>query len=97
MNAFFKHLIGLGWPAMFTALLGYLLLNEMVDFGGGEKDLVLIIPAMAFTFLYTISYSYLSFVKKTTWGRAALYSTLVSIAILFIIALIMPDRIGIQW
>ena len=44
-------------PLQMTPLLGYLLAEGFLDFGGGEKDLILLIPWIAWSLLYTVVFA----------------------------------------
>lgn len=90
-----KHMLSLGWPFIIAVLLGYVLLHGMVDFGGGEKDLVFIIPSMAFALSYMIIY--LILVRKVSLLRTVLYSTCISLGLLILFILSFPGITGIDW
>lgn len=94
-TAFIKHFLSLGWPYILIVFLGYLLVEEVILLGGGEKDLLVIIPAMAFACFYTASYFIL--LRKVSLAKTVLFSAIISSFLLAIFVIFFPDFTGIQW
>lgn len=85
----------MGWPYILLIVMGYLILEEVVSLGGGEKDLLVIIPGMAFTCFYTVSYFILF--RKVSLVKTVLYSAIISFFLLAVFVIFFPDFTGIQW
>jgi hypothetical protein len=71
-------------PLTFTPLLGLLLANGKLNFGGGEKDILLILPWALGSLIYGIS-CFVLWYRSWSLGRAVFCSIGVSFAALVIV------------
>jgi len=60
-------------PTSLTPLWAYLIAEGFFNFGGGEKDLLLIIPWMAWSFIYMTIFI-VTWTKKIAIKKGILYS-----------------------
>ncbi|NIT13899.1 MAG: hypothetical protein GTN99_06580 [Candidatus Dadabacteria bacterium] len=87
--------IGAIWPLIIFPVFIYLTAMGSFDLGGGEKDLVIAIPLLAFTLFYIVSYIILIKKKKRTF-IAVMLSAGISLLLLFIITLVFAQLLGVK-
>jgi len=96
VRASFK-VLGAIWPFVASLLFYSLVLSGKLNFGGGEKDVVLIVPLAAFCLLYGLSYIVTVFFKLVVW-KGILASFVASIILFLIIGVVLgPSLLGIQF
>ncbi len=78
MRIAFRVLVAL-LPLLFTPVLGYLLAEGYLNLGGGEKDILLVLPSAFFSLVYGISCFYL-WHRGVRLGRSIVFSIVVAIA-----------------
>jgi hypothetical protein len=61
-------------PLAVTPLLGFLIAEDYLNFGGGDKDIVLLIPWLLWSVLYGVAFV-VCWIKNLPLKRAVLYST----------------------
>ena len=66
-------------PLVLTPGFGYLLAEGLLDLGGGEKDLVLLLPWALWSLLYAIC-SFVLWRRKWSLGRSVLWSAVAATA-----------------
>ena len=79
-------IIGAIWPLIVFPAVLYLTIQGTIDLGGGEKDIVIAIPMLAFTLIYLVSYVILAKKKKRTF-IAVMISAGISLVLLFVLTL----------
>ena len=82
-------------PLALTPLLGFLIADGYLNFGGGEKDLFLLIPWMVWSLVYFVLFLILwrrKFSLKKGCDYAALGAT-GALAFLYVVMLIWPGGI----
>lgn len=82
MRAIIRSVVAL-LPLILTPVLGLLLADGKLNFGGGEKDILLILPWAFGSFIYGAS-SFILWYRRWSLGRAVLCSIGVSFAVLVI-------------
>jgi len=60
-------------PLGLTPLWGFLIAEGTLNFGGGEKDLLLLIPWLLWSLLYMVIFI-VAWVKRWSLGKTVLYS-----------------------
>lgn len=60
-------------PILLTPLWGYLIADGYLNFGGGEKDLFLLIPWVVWAFIYLLIFI-VAWVKRKETKRIVLYA-----------------------
>ena len=78
MRIAFRVLVAL-LPLLFTPVLGYLLAEGYLNLGGGEKDIILVLPWAFCSLVYGISCFFL-WHRRWALGRSTLLSIIVAIA-----------------
>ena len=83
-------------PLAFTPVLGYLLADGYLNLGGGEKDILLVLPWGFFSLVYGSSCFFL-WHRRWPPGRSILFSIIVAIAGLIVagLALALIGQLGI--
>ena len=82
-------------PLALTPLLGFLIAEGYLNFGGGEKDLFLLIPWMVWSVVYFVLFLILwrrRFSIKKGCDYAAVGAT-VALALIYVVILIWPGEI----
>ena len=74
-------------PLALTPALVFLLAEGLIDFGGGEKDLILAIPYVLWTAIFAVS-SVVLILKRWTLRRWLKRSFLISVAAIMLVWLI---------
>ncbi len=87
--------IGAIWPLIIFPSVLYLTIQGQLDLGGGEKDVVIAIPMLAFTLFYLISYFILIKKKKRTY-IAVILSAGIALLLLFVITIVFAQLLGVQ-
>ncbi len=87
--------IGALWPLIIFPAFLYLTVQGNIDLGGGEKDIVIAIPLLAFTLIYLVSYIFLIKKKKRTF-IVVMLSAGISLLLLFIITLVFAQLLGVK-
>ena len=64
---FFVKLVLCLVPILLTPVWGYLIADGYLNFGGGEKDLFLLVPWMVWSFLYLVIFI-VAWIKKKSTG-----------------------------
>ena len=88
-------ILGAVWPLIIFPIFIYLTIQGTFDLGGGEKDVVIAIPLLAFTLFYLISYVVCVKKKKRTF-IAVMLSAGISLLLLFIITLLFAQLLGVK-
>jgi len=87
--------LGAIWPLIIFPLLIYLNLQGNIDFGGGEKDIVIAIPMLVFSLFYIVSYIFMLRRKKKIY-IAVILCSLTSFLLLIIITLLFAQFLGVK-
>ena len=66
MVKFFRKFILCLFPLLLTPIWGYLIADGYLNFGGGEKDLFLLVPWMTWAFIYFLIFIITWIMHKTT-------------------------------
>ncbi|HSG30143.1 MAG TPA: hypothetical protein VLB82_01205 [Thermodesulfobacteriota bacterium] len=88
-------IIGAIWPLIVFPAVLFLTIQGTLDLGGGEKDIVIAIPMLAFTLIYLVSYVILTKKKKRTF-IAVMLSAGISLVLLFVITLVFAQLLGVK-
>lgn len=75
------RLLALGAPFLFTALFGWLLMEGHIDFGGGDKDIFLMVPLLLWSLAYFLGYA-LFWWRRVAPGRAVAFSSTLATGVL---------------
>ena len=86
-NALFRIGIGI-FPLALTPLLARLIADGYLNFGGGEKDLILLIPWVIWSALFLILFI-ITWIKKLSIKKGLIYSAGLSLLVIILIWLIM--------
>ena len=90
-------MIGGLWPIPLVVAFYFLTASGYLSFGGGEKDIVLIIPVAFVSLLYIIVYVSVSLLRWSV-GKCVFVSLLAATVIsAFVVFLLGPGIIGIKW
>lgn len=85
-------------PLLATPVFGHLLAEGLLNLGGGDKDILMVIPWLAWSILH-LGYSILFWIRRTPLWRSALLSGLLGLFTLLAVALIMsvvaPALLGV--
>ena len=83
-------------PLALTAAFGFLLAEGHLDLGGGEKDIVWVIPCALWSLLYAIS-SLVLWTRRWPLGRSILLSSAVAVLGLLLagLALALVGQLGV--
>lgn len=68
-------------PLLLTPLWGYLIADGYLNFGGGEKDVLLLIPWLVWSTFYLVI-SVVCWVKRVSISRGLAYATVGAFALL---------------
>jgi len=71
-------------PLGLTPLLGWLIAEDYLSFGGGDKDIVILIPWVLWSFIYAVA-SIVMWVRRAALKRSILWSLGTSTAVLLLI------------
>ena len=88
-------ILGAVWPFIIFPLTIALNLLGYLDFGAGEKDIVLAVPMLVFSLFYIVSYIII-IKKKQKIYVAVITSSLVSFFFLILITLIFAKTMGVR-
>jgi hypothetical protein len=88
-------ILGAVWPLIIFPFIMFLNLRGSLDFGAGEKDIVLAIPMLAFSIFYLVAYIILIKRKQKTYV-AVITSSLISFFLLVLITLIFSSTLGVK-
>ena len=75
-------------PLAFTPILGFLLADGTLNLGGGEKDLLLLIPWLIWSFIFLVIFV-ISWIKRLSIKKGLTYSAGGATAILVMIGIAM--------
>ena len=90
------RILGGIWPFGCLPVFYVLTMNGTLNFGGGEKDIVLIVPLAAFCLFYLISYVVVSRFTQSIW-KALFFSTIASCVELMLLGIVLgPSLLGIK-
>jgi len=89
------RILGAIWPFIIFPVTIALNIMGYLDFGAGEKDIVLAIPMLAFSLLYIVSYIILIKKKQKTYV-AVITSSLISFFLLVLITLLYSKFMGVR-
>jgi hypothetical protein len=70
---FFRNLILCLLPMLLTPIWGYLIADGYLNFGGGEKDLFLLIPWILWAFMYLLVFL-ITWIRRKTTKAMVLFS-----------------------
>lgn len=86
-------------PLALTPLLGYLIADGYLNFGGGEKDLILLIPWMIWSFIYSVFFL-IFWRRKLSTGKGCGYAAAGAtgaLALIYVVMLIwFADILGVS-
>jgi hypothetical protein len=82
-NALIRIIIGI-FPLALTPLLAFLISDGYLNFGGGEKDIILLIPWVIWSFLFLILFI-ITWIKKFSMKKSLIYSAAVSLLLIIAI------------
>ena len=82
-NAFLRTLTVIA-PLGLTPLWAWLIAEDYLSFGGGEKDIVILIPWVLWSLIYAIV-GVVMWVKRAALKRSILWSTGISTVVLLLI------------
>lgn len=88
-------IVGAIWPFMVFPVIITLNLLGYLDFGAGEKDIILAVPMLVFSLCYLFIYLFFVKRKKKTYA-AVIYSSLISFFILFLISIMFSKLMGVR-
>jgi len=86
-------------PAALTPLLLYLISESYLNFGGGEKDIILVIPWLLWSILYAIAFAVCwvkRFAIRRTLGYAAGIATAIVAVIWFVLLFVSVRWLGVS-
>lgn len=89
------RILGAIWPIIIFPIIIALNIMGLLDFGAGEKDIVLAVPMLAFSLFYIVSYLIIIKKKQKTYV-AVITSSLVSFFFLVLITLIFAKTMGVR-
>jgi hypothetical protein len=70
-------------PLLLTPLLGLLIAEGLLNLGGGEKDLLLLIPWLLWSLLFLVAYLFFWW-RGLTVGKSSAYALLVPTLLLLV-------------
>ncbi len=76
------------FPFAVTPLLAYLIAEGLLNFGGGEKDLLLLIPWLIWSAIFLVVFI-ITWIKRLSIKMGIVYSVAISISAMLLIWLIM--------
>lgn len=94
-----KRLVPASLPLVLSPVLFYLLAEDYLSFGGGEKDIILVLPYSLWAVLF-LAASLVGWRQGRSIGRslgwAALFATVTLLAIGLALAFGLPALLGVQ-
>ncbi len=75
-------------PTALTPLLAYLIADGTLNFGGGEKDLVLLLPWLVWSFIYMVCFIVL-WIKRVSLLKSLVISGVIALLIIVVLWLIL--------
>jgi hypothetical protein len=75
-------------PLALAPLFVYLIGNDWISFGGGEKDLVLVVPWLLWSILFALA-SFVLWFRRWTLVRSTIWSAVFGIAGLVVTAMVL--------
>jgi len=92
MNVLFRLLLAVA-PLLLTVLFGWLVMDGYLNFGGGEKDIFLLIPLLLWSFVYLCCYLVFWW-RQCGLGRSVALSSVIATGFVVIAWVIL---FGIVW
>jgi hypothetical protein len=86
MRAFVTRIVACLAPLVFTPVWGFLIAEGYLDFGGGCKDIILLIPWVLWSLVYSVCFILL-WIKKYPPAELIAYSAAVATGVLALLAI----------
>ena len=89
------RIFGWVWPLAALPLFFWLILSSVLNFGGDEKDIIMIVPAAFYALLYWVAY-FIFLRRNVTAGRAILFALAAAFVAVLLIGFAFSSFLGIR-